>query len=192
MSTQYSVGQMNQLGDALESAGFTVEDVTKLRSYPKLRELKTLFTGCAEIVYAKHLIPCATDPFIPNNWTVEEHQKGGELEWNPDSITLYLTEKQKGGSIRGTELREELKCKGASNANVLDYLLAHPELIPEEWKGKAVFFWGTVYRYSAGNLFVRYLYWNGCRWDWFHFWLDDDWSADGPALLLASVPALNP
>jgi len=38
------------------------------------------------------------------------------------------------------------------NANVLDYLLAHPELIPEDWKNKYVFFWGTIYRYSSGGL----------------------------------------
>ena len=88
--------------------------------------------------------------------------------------------------IRGTELREELKGKPVLNANVLDYLLKHPELIPEEWKGKAVFFWGTIYRDSRGNLCVRCLYWDGSRWYWSHNWLDDFWLADNLALLLAA------
>jgi hypothetical protein len=142
--------------------------------------------GEVEVRVTKHLINCSTDPFIPNNWAVEEHQEGGMLEWNPTSITLYLSEAQKQGQIVGNELREELKDKTVLNANVLDYLLAHPELIPEEWKGKAIFFWGTVYRDSDGNLCVRYLYWYGDRWRWSSCWLGNDWNARNPAVLLAS------
>ena len=69
------------------------------------------------------------------------------------------------------------------NANILDYLLAHPELIPEEWKGKYIFFWGTIYRLSDGRLCVRYLIWNGSEWDWSYDWLDDDFNSDSPAAL---------
>lgn len=29
--------------------------------------------------------------------------------------------------------------------DVLDYFLDHPEEIPESWKGKLIFFWGTIY-----------------------------------------------
>lgn len=31
---------------------------------------------------------------------------------------------------------------------VLDRLLDHPDRIPSDWKGKLVFFWGTVYKVS--------------------------------------------
>ncbi|HEY4477351.1 MAG TPA: hypothetical protein VJB56_01875 [Candidatus Paceibacterota bacterium] len=72
------------------------------------------------------------------------------------------------------------------NANVLDYLLAHPDFIPEWWKGKAVFFWGTIYRNSYGNLCVRYLCFYGDRWDWNYDWLGIDWNVSYPADLLAS------
>ena len=50
MSTLYSVGQMNQLGDALEAAGFSPDDVTKLRQYRSLNNLLLVLNGLAEIV----------------------------------------------------------------------------------------------------------------------------------------------
>ena len=114
----------------------------------------------------KIIIDCDKDPFCPEGWTVEEHKKGGKLEWNPKNISLYLSENQRNGLIKGNELHKELKDKPILNANVLDYLLAHPELIPEEWKGKYVFFWGTIYRDSVSDLDVRCLCWGGGRWYW--------------------------
>ena len=44
---------MNQLGDALEVAGFTPDDVTELRSFSRLGELKDVLKGLAEIVVVK-------------------------------------------------------------------------------------------------------------------------------------------
>lgn len=68
----------------------------------------------------------------------------------------------------------------------MDFYLANPHLIPEEWKGKAVFFWGTIYRDADGHLCVRYLYWRGGGWDWGYRWLDYVWDGDGPAAVPAS------
>jgi hypothetical protein len=87
----------------------------------------------------------------------------------------------------GNKLRKELASKLVLNANVLDYLLAHTELIPEEWKGKYVFFWGTIYLYSGGRLYVRCLYWRGDRWNWDCFWLGDVFRDYNPAALFASI-----
>ena len=83
----------------------------------------------------------------------------------------------------GNNLRQELDDQPTLNANVLDYLLAHPELIPEEWKGKAVFFWGTIYRRSDGGLYVRCLYWGGSKWRWHGRWLDNGFNSGNPAAL---------
>jgi hypothetical protein len=121
-------------------------------------------------------------PFVPNGWTVEEHRKGGLWKWNP-RISLYLSKKQKKGSIGGHDLRKELSGQPVLNANVLDYLFAHPELIPEEWKGKLVFFWGTIYRNSDGYLYVRCLGWDGSRWRWGHYWLGGGFGSRNPAAL---------
>ena len=86
----------------------------------------------------------------------------------------------------GNKLRKELANKDVLNANVLDYLLAHPELIPEEWKGKLIFFWGTIYRDSDGRLYVRYLRWGGSRWNSGYGWLDNGFYSGNPAASHAS------
>jgi hypothetical protein len=139
--------------------------------------------GDAEVVIKTHTIDCDANPFVPSGWKVEEHTKGGQLRWNPDEVSLYLCDEQKKGSIEGNQLRKKLKGKPVLNACVLDYLLANPQLIPDEWKGKAVFFWGTIYRYSIGNLYVRFLYWSGERWRWSFNWLGGSFRDFGPAAL---------
>ena len=48
MSTLYSIGAMNQLGDALENAGFTLEDVTKLKQSGDLRDFKNVIERTLE------------------------------------------------------------------------------------------------------------------------------------------------
>ena len=102
-------------------------------------------------------------------------------------MKLYLSKKQKGSSyIEGNKLREELKGQPVYNANLLDYLLKNPYPIPEEWKGKYVFFWGTVYRNSDDRLCVRCLYWSGDRRYWSSYWLDSDWLDSDPAAVPAS------
>lgn len=183
MSSSISIGAANQLCDALENAGFSSDDVTKLRQFGNLSAIKSLLYGKAEISYSEHLIDCDVAPFIPDGWTVEEHKLGGQYKFSQDNISLYLSAKQNKGSIEGNKLRKELADKPVLNANVLDYLLAHPEVIPEEWKGKYLFFWGTIYRNSRGDLCVRYLYWYGSQWYWLYRWLDDDFDSDNPAVL---------
>lgn len=60
MSTLYSVGASNQLADALENAGFSPDDVTKLRQFKNLKGFKDVLNGKAEIAYPEHLI--VSDP----------------------------------------------------------------------------------------------------------------------------------
>jgi len=143
-------------------------------------------TNVTKIVSIKHIIDCDANPFLPQGWRVKEHRKGGQLEWDPTKVALYLSEIQKNEPfIVGNKLRKELKGKPVLNACVLDYLLAHPELIPEEWRGN-VYFWGTIYRHENGVLCVRDLCWVGERWCWHCGWLVDGWSVSRPAALLAS------
>jgi hypothetical protein len=131
----------------------------------------------------KNIIDCDADPSAPYNWIVKEHQKCGQLRWNPAKVHLWIAGAR---LLKGEELREKLVGKPVLNANVLDYLLAHPELIPEEWKDKDVFFWGTIYSNDDRHLCVRFLYWHGDRWDWNDRWLAYDWHDDDPAALCAS------
>ena len=146
--------------------------------------VKRLISGAAKAViqFVKHIVDMDADPYIPDGWKVESHKKQGNLEWDATKVQLYLSRQQQGDKyIEGNKLRKELESQPVLNANLLDYLLAHPELIPEEWKGKYTFFWGTVYRYSGGDLCVRFLYWDGRSWYWFYRWLDNYFSSSCPA-----------
>ena len=154
--------------------------------------VQRLLSGTSEIVIIqKHLIDLTADPFIPEGWAVEEHQKptgkkDTHFSWDVNKVEFHLGPGQKDGkTINGNTLRTKLGGQQVLNTNVLDYLLAHPELVPEEWKGKAIFFWGTIYRNSFGDLFVRYLDWHGSRWGWNVRWLDYVWDDDNPALVRA-------
>ena len=186
MSSLHSIEAMNQLADALDAAGFTTDDVTKMRQYKELAKIKQILLGHAEIKMIEHLIDCDANPFVPNGLEVSDHKRCGQFKWNPDNILLYLSKHQKKGSVEGNKLRKELANKDVLNANVLDYLLAHPELIPEEWKGKLIFFWGTIYRDSDGRLYVRYLRWGGSRWNSGYGWLDNGFYSGNPAASHAS------
>lgn len=140
-----------------------------------------------EVKDEDHTIDCDTDPYVPNRWSIEEHQKGGTFKFDPANVALHLDKGQKDGKMtEGHKLRKALAKQPVLNANVLDYLLANPHLISEEWKGKAVFFWGTIYRNRDGHLCVRYLFWRGDRWASDFYWLDIDWSGDDPAAVDAS------
>ncbi len=44
-----------------------------------------------------------------------------------------------------------------------------------------------MYRNGDDNLYVRYLYWNGDRWNWNYNWLDNDWNSNNPALVRATI-----
>ena len=106
--------------------------------------------------------------------------EGAQIEYhNKNSVwkggELWLAEEQKTGYIEGSKLRKKIP-KSAYNACVLDYLLEHQDEIPESWKtGGWIYFWGTIYRYSSGYLYVRYLIWSGKQWVSRCNWLGNDW-----------------
>jgi len=177
------VSQAAELKLAFRRNGWNNAEIKTLSEGGILANVLKVIKGQAEIKMIEHLIDCDAAPFIPSGWSVDEHKKRGLLKFNQAKIILHQSRKQKKGSIGGHELRKELEKLPTMNANVLDYLLAHPELIPESWKGKAIFFWGTIYRDSDGSLCVRYLYWYGSEWIWGCFWLDGDFNSDSPAAL---------
>lgn len=175
VSKSYTAGQLNSI-------------VKKIRDQAGENGIELLLQGKLKIIVDDATtINCDTDPFIPSGWSIEEHRKGGQFKWNPSSIELFVSEEQQKKYIKGNKLRKILKDRGVLNANVLDYLLANPHLISEEWKGKWIFFWGTIYRSSDGCLCVRCLRWLVGRWRWDARWLDSDWYDVCPAALRASI-----
>ena len=179
--------QAAELDYAFERNGWTPAEVKQLSSGGLLADFRKVLLGHAVITVPEHLIDLDADRFVPSGLTVVEHQKGGQFKWDASKVALYFSEKHQGSKvIKGNKLRDELKGKPVYNANLLDYLLKHPHLIPEEWKDKYVFFWGTIYRDLDGYLYVRYLYWDGGGWGWSRSWLESDWDGNDPTAVPAS------
>ncbi len=113
------------------------------------------------------------DPYCPETFAVVEHKKNGQLIWDKEKVKLYTYERPKNAywlTINGNLIRYKLESQPVMNANVLDFLLRHPELIPKEWKDLGVYFWGTIYSKKGTDrkdyLCVRYLEWYCRQWRW--------------------------
>ncbi|MFA6519805.1 MAG: hypothetical protein WCT41_03235 [Candidatus Paceibacterota bacterium] len=186
------VDQAGELKAAFRRGNWTNQEIKRLCEGTVLADVRRLVLGHASITTIEHTIDCDAAPFVPSGWKVEEHQKGGQFKFDASQVEFYLAAAQKKGSIEGNKLRKELVSKPVLNANILDYLLKNPRLIPEDWKKdesgntRYIFFWGTVYRDSGGSLYVRCLYWYDDGWYWSDRWLDYDWNVSYPAALRAS------
>lgn len=157
-------------------------------------DVVTMANHISKLLHPDHIIDCDAIPSIPDGWSIlpDDEQLPnrvrGAFIWNKESQkdALHLDKGQKNGKwIEGNKLRKALAKQSVLNANVLDYLLANPHLIPEEWKGKAIFFWGTIYRGRDGRLCVRCLVWGGDGWGWGAHWLDGGWGDGAPAAVSA-------
>lgn len=196
MSSDYSFDQIAQLVASLRKNGWTKEYLTKLGQCgeQKSSSIRTYLDGLAEITQQTHIIDCDANPLIPyEGWKVEEHKKGRQFVWDPTKVRLHLSPNlAEGKSIVGNKLRKELDAQPVFNANLLDYLVEHPHLIPEEWKvdekgrTRYIFFWGTIYRNSDGNLCVRCLCWHGGHWQVGNYWLGYVFVVNDPAAVSAS------
>lgn len=138
----------------------------------------------------ENIIDCSAPVFVPDGWSVLPDSEQlpnrvlGQFKFDPTKIRLHLDEGQKNGKFtRGEKLHEALKDQKVLTAHVLDFLLKKENwhLIPEEWKGKYIFFWGTVYRHTRDRSCVRFLDWSDGRWSWFYYWIDDVWLDGDPA-----------
>lgn len=175
MSTLYTVGQMNQLADALEAVGYTPDDITKMRSdTERLKQFKDVLKGQSEITKVKHIIDLDADPYLSDGdndetgWEVEIHTQGGQFEWDLSRIKLFTSLGSVPGKskyVNSYNLYKKVKEKPVFNLNMLDYLLECQKLIPDAWKGKAIFFWGTILRGKGDIHAVYYMTWTGERWE---------------------------
>lgn len=157
MSKLYSIGLMNQLGNALEKANFTCDDVTKLTQSKDLQDIKDFLLGNALISH--HDINTEVPLYSAVGELIVEKDSGfGIWRWDASSIELF----DKGSSIRN--IRLEVKNQKWLTGGILDYLLKHTELIPENWKGKLVVFLGTTYNMSNYHQYCRFIVWTGDKW----------------------------
>jgi len=77
-------------------------------------------------------------------WKVEWQRPMGATIWRPQDVKLWVLDQQKSGIVKGFELLKIIRKNGIPVLPdaILDYFLSNPKDIPEEWKDKAVFFWG--------------------------------------------------
>lgn len=141
----------------------------------------------------RYVIDCDAAPSAREDWKVKVHKKAGQIEWDPGRVRLYLSYYQKDSrTVGGHALRDELEGVNTLNANALDFLLAHPECIPEAWEregGENIFFWGTIYSVSSGGEdveIVRCFFFDRTgRACGGHYIVDSDFDNRDPAALLA-------
>ena len=132
------------------------------------------------------------DPLMLNGWCIHPEDQLASRptsiwELDPCKIGLHLDSSQQDGkSIKGSNLKERFDGQRVLPAHILDWLLEHTEKIPESWKKKEVFFWGTIYRDGEGSLFVRLLRWRDSQWSWSLRWLTFRWTTFHPAAVLGS------
>lgn len=199
MSTQNNelmldVGQANELKLAFRREGFSNEDIKALcERKGVLGQVRSVLLGHAEIKMIEHLVDLDKTPFIPDGWSIAPDSEQlpnrirGKVKFDQSKIALHLDDSQKSGKVaEGNKLKKKLEKMPVYGAQQLDFYLANPHLIPEDWKGKVIFFWGTIYRSARGDLYVRYLCWSGDRWNWNYYWLGHGWDVRNPAAVSAS------
>ncbi|MFA6604182.1 MAG: hypothetical protein WCT10_05120 [Patescibacteria group bacterium] len=144
------------------------------------------------------MIDCNSRPFIPRGWSVWDEEQlpnvvRGQIEFDPSKVAFHLDDAQKKDAIVGNDLKKKLTTGiMVYGAQVLDYLLANTNLIPESWKTdeqgrtRYIYFWGTIYRDSRGRPCVRCLDLYVGRWGWDCCWLCGDFGGQRPAAVFAS------
>ncbi len=181
------VDQAGELKAAFRRGGWTNGDIKHLCEGNILTRVREVILGRATINTGEPTIDLDADPFVPSDWKVEEHRKGGQWKYDPTKLRLHLSVKQQNGQVvTGLELCKELADLPVMNANLLDWYLINPEFIPNELKNQPTFFWGTRYRDPYGNQYVRFLYRRGQKYDWNYSNTRKDWGSTKPGLVLAS------
>lgn len=175
-ANDFGVGLMHETAITASKAGWEPEDFSLISKDENLMRLvRGVLHGTHEIKSVDNMIDCDNDPFIPYGWQVKEHRKMGNIEFDLSKLRFFISEKQKvSNCVEGSDLNDELKSKKILNANVLDYLLSHPYMIPEKWKrdkyGETLYivFWGTIYyRLDIGHFCVRCLYYYSTEKKWY-------------------------
>lgn len=122
------------------------------------------------------------------NLKIKSHpERKDVIEYDVSKIEHVLPLKSDENRISGNENLKRLNATGKIilDVRVLEELLKHPELIPEEWKKGVTYFWGTIFRNSDGRLCVAGLVWRGSGgWNWNSAWFDRDLFDHKPAACL--------
>lgn len=175
---------------AVRKAGWETKDIYLLANNEELcKEILSVLRGRSEIRLIEYIVDFDVGPMTPQGFEIRPEdqingRRNGKWIFSRKELSLHLAKKQKyGRTLVGNDLKDELDREPVMGAQLLDFYLRKPHLIPEEWKRKSVFFWGTIYRGTNGCLYVRYLYWDGAAWDSDYLWLARNFGCRRPALV---------
>jgi hypothetical protein len=171
-----------ELDSAFERNGWTPNEVMMLSQGDTLARVRQVLFGFFGTTESEHFIDLNADPIVPDGWKILWHIKNRQFKWDAALVTLFSTSDKKDYKGRSVgHVRMSLEMENVFNARLLDYLLAHQQLIPKEWEDKQVLFGGTLYQDHEGTSCIPSLYFNG---EWnrtFHrtfHQLDDEYSDD--------------
>jgi hypothetical protein len=189
------IGLMHELVITGRKVGFDSKRWGSLAHNQKLlSQMLDVMDGRAEIK-PFYFIDCNMTPIVPSNCVVlpEEEQLPNRIKGlyklDMTKVKLRLVKGQPYRSLEGHKLRKLLEKEAVLPANVLDFLLKKENwhLIPEEWKDKSVYFWGTIYRDTQDNaLIIREIGWNGDEWNWGMVDLDESLLYNEPTAVSVS------
>lgn len=181
-----SARQAAELDHSFERNGFCADWIKRLSEGDTLGQVLEVLKGRAEIKPMEYVVDLDADPYLPVGLKVEKHQKMGKFTYDPTKVKLYLSERQKNDKvIDGNDLRQELESLTVANANLLEFYIKNPYLIPKDWERKTMYFWGTIYSCS-GRLCVRYLSQDSYfRWDSNYYWIGGAFRGNDPAVFVS-------
>jgi hypothetical protein len=109
--------------------------------------------------------------FVGKDWSIAEDREGLPETWDPAKTVLVSSLRKGETSITGEKTHERLSGDKSLGARAFLHFWTHKEEIPEEWKGKIVFFDATSLLSPDGKPYSLYLCWGGDRWHWHYRWL---------------------
>lgn len=182
------VDQASELKHAFKRNGWTNEDIKKLTTGDILAKHLSVLKGTHKIVINnEHTVNLGIEYFdslcdedapaqnIKSLYVKEHHgsevarirNHNGDLYINDRKVVLFHSKKRKPRmTITAYKFLEEISDKQALNVNVLNFLLEHPGLIPENWKHENVLFPGTIFGSGEDDQLAVYLYYYAGKWKW--------------------------
>lgn len=174
-----------------EAFALTWATAKETGDFLSVRQLRVALEQARENLENKLWEPWAK-PVFSGGLTFISYKEGIRFP-DPSQIEFHLEPEQlNGGSIFGTEFLKRLIDKQCLNVGHLDFLRAHPELIPESWKKnengetRYINFTDTIVRDSSRLQFVFHLYWNGSAWQRGENLLNQKWNSLSVSAILAS------